>query len=94
MKAGCFCFIKTYYSVLKYFQFQVRCRETHLQSSSSVHLPVNPFLTKLGYGISVSMFLYEGSPAGNKFRPPWAGEQEILKTMKLMEHMLLCRGLH
>ena len=26
----------------------------------------------LGYGTRVSAFLYERSPAGNKFRSPWA----------------------
>jgi len=41
-------------------------------SSPSVHLPATPFLTKLGYGTGVSVFLYERSPAGNKFRSPWA----------------------
>ena len=41
-------------------------------NSPSVHLPATPFLTKLGYGTGVSVFLYERSPAGNKFRSPWA----------------------
>ena len=41
-------------------------------NSPSVHLPATPFLTKLGYGTGVSVFLYERSPAGNKFRSPCA----------------------
>jgi len=46
---------------------------TPICNSPSVHLPATPFLTKLGYGTGVSVFLYERSPAaGNKFRSPWA----------------------
>eukprot|EP00092_Neocalanus_flemingeri_P009630 GFUD01010367.1.p1 GENE.GFUD01010367.1~~GFUD01010367.1.p1 ORF type:complete len:343 (+),score=130.20 GFUD01010367.1:59-1087(+) len=41
-------------------------------SSPSVHLPATPFLTKLGYGTGVSVFLYQRSPAGDRFRSPWA----------------------
>jgi len=41
-------------------------------SSPSVQLPATPFLTKLGYGTGVSVFLYQRSPAGDKFRSPWA----------------------
>jgi len=45
---------------------------TPSHGSPSVQIPATPFLTKLGYGTGVSVFLYERSPAGNKFRSPWA----------------------
>ena len=41
-------------------------------SSPAVHLPATPFLKKLGYGTGVSVFLYQRSPANEKFRSPWA----------------------
>jgi len=41
--------------------------------SPAVHLPATPFLTKLGYGTGVSVFLYPRSPAlGGKIKSPWA----------------------
>jgi len=41
--------------------------------SPMVHLPATPFLTKLGYGTGVSVFLYPRSPGvGGSTRSPWA----------------------
>ena len=41
-------------------------------SEVSVHIPATPFLKKLGFGTGVSVFLYNRSPSGDKFRSPWA----------------------
>jgi len=40
--------------------------------SPAVHLPPTPFLSRLGYGTGVSVFLYQRSPAGERSRSPWA----------------------
>ena len=36
--------------------------------SPAVHLPPTPFLSRLGYGTGVSVFLYQRSPAGQRSR--------------------------
>jgi PDZ-binding kinase len=37
-----------------------------------MHIPATPYLTKLGYGTGVNVYLYERSPKAGKMVSPWA----------------------
>jgi len=42
------------------------------KSPSAIHIPATPFLTKLGFGTGVNVYLYERSPKAGKTVSPWA----------------------
>ena len=65
-----------------------------------ITLPATPFLSRLGYGTGVSVYLYQRSPAAGAARSPWAVKKVNRRHAKgqfgrrLEEEARVLRALH